>query len=219
MKLSTKGRRYDTLFFGNHDGSWTSNDGFVLGRRGMQWEMIPSMSLQNDRMNFSVEGTTEYSAGFRRALREIVQQYPEVREFVFKFDGPWKTLDEVLSSEPVFFHGTSSSVLERILAEGLRPRSETGSAAAYGRSSSAREGSAGAVYLTNQRQMASYAARDAANALGGKPVILEITGIDMGKALPDEDSGAATAQQSLDTMGSMAYAGRITPSMIKGYHV
>jgi hypothetical protein len=64
--------------------------------------------------------------------------------------------------------------------------------------------------------MANFAAAHAARVHGGEPVVLEVLDVDMSKALPDEDSGAKTAEESLAKLGSIAYRGVIPPSAIRG---
>ena len=71
------------------------------------------------------------------------------------------------------------------------------------------------VYLTTQLGTAKSAASQAANAHGGDPVILEITGLDQSYALPDEDSRAKTAEESLARLGSIAYSITIPTSKIR----
>jgi GNAT superfamily N-acetyltransferase len=207
-------------FVGQPDGSWEYVEGYPLGLRG-GWQASIGLSSRNGWMNLSVEGATEYSEGFKNALREIVTEYPEVEGYVVSFDGPDVPVSELLAMESrdfrdiVFLHGTSSAVVPRIMAEGLRPRGETGVDPAYGRASSAKPGLLDRVYLTTQLGTAKSAARQAANTHGGEPVILEITGLDQSYALPDEDSRAKTAEESLARLGSIAYSRAIPTSKVR----
>jgi hypothetical protein len=206
-------------FIGSADG-WEYVEGYPLGLRG-GWQASIGLSSRNGWMNLSVEGATEYSEGFKNALREIVTEYPEVEGYVVSFDGPDVPVSELLAMESrdfrdiVFLHGTSSAVVPRIMAEGLRPRGETGVDPAYGRASSAKPGLLDRVYLTTQLGTAKSAARQAANTHGGEPVILEITGLDQSYALPDEDSRAKTAEESLARLGSIAYSRAIPTSKVR----
>lgn len=207
-------------FVGRSDGSWEYTKEYPLGLRG-GWSASIGLSSKNNWMNLSVEGATEYDENFRNALREIVAEYPEVAQYFVSFDGPDIPVSELLAMESkdfrdiVFLHGTSSAVLPRIMAEGLRPRGETGVDPAYGRASSAKPGLLDRVYLTTQLGMAKSAASQAANAHGGEPVILEITGLDPSYVLPDEDSRAKTAEESLAKLGSIAYSRTIPTSKIR----
>ena len=206
-------------FIGSADG-WEYTEGYPLGLRG-GWAASIGLSSSNNWMNLSVEGATEYDENFRNALKEIVAEYPEVEGYVVSFDGPDVPVSELLTMESkdfrdiVFLHGTSSAVLPRIMAEGLRPRGETGVDPAYGYASSAKPGLPDRVYLTTQPAMANFAARSAARVHGGEPVVLEITGLDPSYALPDEDSRAKTAEESLARLGSIAYSRTIPTSKIR----
>lgn len=206
-------------FLGSADG-WEYTEGYPLGLRG-GWAASIGLSSQNNWMNLSVEGATEYDANFRRDLKEIVAAYPEVAQYVVSFDGPFIPVSSLLETEPegfsdiVFLHGTSSVVVPSIMAEGLRPRSETGVEPAYGHASSARPSVPDRIYLTTQLTMAKAAARNAASVHGGDPVILEVTGLNQAYALPDEDSGTQTAEESLAKLGSIAYSRTIPPSKIR----
>ena len=206
-------------FIGSADG-WEYTEGYPLGLRG-GWAASIGLSSSNNWMNLSVEGATEYDENFRNALREIVAEYPEVAQYVVSFDGPDVPVSELLTMESkdfrdiIFLHGTSSAVVPRIMAEGLRPRGETGVDPAYGYASSAKPALPDRVYLTTQPAMANFAARSAARVHGGEPVVLEITGLDQSYALPDEDSRAKTAEESLARLGSIAYSRTIPTSKIR----
>jgi len=224
--LPRKGRWY-AHFYGMKDGTWEMNPEVLMGadRREWDWEMIASLAARNDWKNFAVEGATESNPGFLRALHEIVKKYPEVADFWITFDGPYKTVrdilglavqDEVQWKHIKFLHGTTSAILDRILHEGIRPRGQTNVSPTFGAGVGAHLGAEEAVYLTTQQGMASFAAMDAANAHGGSPMILDVVGIDGRAAGPDEDSGAQTAADSLAKIGSIAYYGVVHPQMIKG---
>lgn len=216
---------YMTAFYGRDDGTWEprGRGNWILGfrRHGFDWEMIPSMVLKNEHRNFSVEGARETHQGFQKAMREIVNEYPEVLDFVLQFDGPYKPVRDVLVGEVSdmsrvrFLHGTSMAAWQKVQSEGLRPRSVTHAVAAYGQASSAKEGRPDAVYLTTQETMARFAARDAARAHKSTPVVLEVVGIDPKLAAPDEDSGEDTAEASLARLGSIAYLGSVEPENIR----
>jgi hypothetical protein len=228
-ELARKGNKYRTSFYGHDDGSWEAVNGFILGFRkaGYDWEMIPSMSSKNDWRTYSVEGATEQHAGFRRALKEIVRQYPEVVDFLIQFDGPYKEVrDLVGGGEPdpeirweavTFYHGTSAKAWESIQREGLRPRSSTNVNPAYGVGSTAGEGRKDAIYLTTQISMAHFAAIDAAKTQQSSGVILQIKGLDGRGMAADEDSGETDPAKSLGRLGSVAYVGNIPASKISLY--
>jgi len=114
--LARKGHRYDTYFYGDDSGDW-SVSGAVLGfRREWDWEMAPSLSSKNDWRNFSVDGATENNIGFRKALKAIVADYPEVANFWLSFDGPYKPVREVLGlsdswDDLVFLHWNLDGLL------------------------------------------------------------------------------------------------------------
>jgi hypothetical protein len=81
--------------------------------------------------------------------------------------------------------------------------------------SSAKPGRPDATYITTQLDMAKFAARDAATAHGGAPIILEFTGLDPSLAEADEDSAEVNARASLDRLGSVAYLGCVAPDLLR----
>lgn len=212
LELLKKGTRLVGSF--SDDGSgWRYSDKYP-SLRGHRW--VASLGLVRGAM--SVEGATEYDPGFRASLSEMVAQYPELERLSLSFDGPLiPVLDFLGSRAPAiedvsWLHGTSSAALEQIKTSGLRPRHETGAAAAF--VGSAKESRPQYVYLTTQRGMARAAARAAARVSGGRPVVLRIAPLSVARMQPDEDSGAATAEESLQRIGSVAYEGSIPPRMI-----
>lgn len=206
-------------FLGDDHGRWEYSDGYPLGVRG-GWQASIGLSSHNDWNNLSVNGATEFHEGFIRALREIVNQYPEVARYHIQFDGAWSLVSDVILNDIqdptslTFLHGTSTALLPTIMRDGIRPRSDTGVSPSYGHGSSAPEGKAFLVYLTTQSTMAQAAARAAARIHGGEPIVLKVRGIDWRHARPDEDSGAENAKESLSKLGSIGYEGRIPPSLI-----
>ena len=213
------GRWYPS-FYGTRHGTWEMHSEPILGfrKRGLDWELAASLSSRNGWRNYSVEGATEQSPGLREALREITERYSEVLDFDIAFDGPWKTVREVLasSSEPVFYHGTCLSAWERIRRQGLRPRRQSGARPAYGAHViQALPSDPGAVYLTTQLGMARWAARDAARTNHSAPVLLQVTVPDESLLLPDEDSRSTSWKQSLHTLGSVRYPGTIPASAVR----
>lgn len=225
MQVARKSNgRVRGTFYGNDRGDWKYSETHPWGIRsqGWDWEALIGLDSENDFRNLSVDGATENHRGFRKALNEMVRQYPEILEWKIKFDGPLLPVSKLVSSGGLrelgwarmkFFHGTSSHVLDKILREGLRPRSETNVEPAYGVASGTASGRKEAVYLTTQMNMARMAARDAARRKG-EPVVLEITGIQPQLVAPDEDSGEDTARGSLERLGSIAYLGTIPPRNI-----
>jgi hypothetical protein len=219
--LPRKGKKYHGSFHGDDAGSWELG-GYLRG--GWAWDAALSLARENDWRNLMVDGATEHHAGFHKALREMVREYPELHEFVIKFDGPWIPVSQLLG-EPhtpsvnwehlTFYHGTSSTAASRILVEGLRPRSHTNVVPAYGVGSGAGVGRAEAVYLTTQLSMAKFAALDAAKAHHGTAVVLEVRGIDGSKVAADEDSRETDPTKSLARIGSIAYLGDIPASKVQ----
>ena len=218
--------RYTGMFVGNDQGEWDYWPKILLGRRqyGWTWEAVLGMSIQNEGRNLSVEGATEQHRGFRRAFPQIAAAYPELLGFVIDFDGPKMPVPVVLAKMsgqvqgvdwPLveFYHGTAGAVAPAILQDGLRPRGA--GRAVYGAAVSAAEGRHDAVYLTTQLGTAHFAAREAANTLGGVPTILIIRGLPGKNMAPDMDSQEATAEASLGRLGSVAYVGIIPPSHIR----
>lgn len=225
-ELPRKGPKYYGSFKGDDEGRWEL--GGYLKSHPWTWDAAMSLSNENDRKNLMVDGATEHHAGFLKAFHEIVRQYPELRDFVLKFDGPWIPVSKVLSMHPhevhappwarmTFYHGTSSTAADRILVEGLKPRSQTNVAPAYGANVSTGAGRAEAIYLTTQLGMAKFAALDASRAHRGEPVILEVVGIDPHFVAADEDSRADDAAGSFQRIGSIAYLAPIPASKIRPY--
>jgi hypothetical protein len=225
-ELARKGKKYHTSFYGTDDGKWEAVTGYILGAIGgrYDWEMLASMSSQNEWGNYVVEGATEHNPGFRRALKEIVREYPEVLGFTIQLDGPWKSVRDLVGAPEEaafnwkhlqFYHGTCLSAWESIEHEGLKPRAATNVAPAYGAGTSAKEGRKDAVYLTTQIQMAHFAARDAAKTRGSEPVVLVIRGLSGEHMEADVDSGETDPVKSLARIGSVAYTAEIPPSRIE----
>lgn len=216
--LAEKNGRPKGTFLGDDDGTWEYTAGYPLGH-GRDWYASIGLSSANGWKNLSVEGATEWNNGFRSALKEIVEEYPQVLDFTASFDGPSVKVSDLVASEPdlgnlVLLHGTSTAVLTSILKEGLRPRGDTGAPPAYGaRQKPSREH---LVYLTSQPQMARFAALAAAKVHGGEPVILEVSDIDWSKAEPDEDSREDTAEASLARLGSIGYRGTLRNVRVRG---
>jgi hypothetical protein len=211
-ELLKKGTRLTGSF--SDDGSgWRYSDEYP-SIRGQRW--VASLGLSRDEL--SVEGATEYDPSFRSSLFEMVAQYPELSGLEARFDGPRIPIATLLVSEvpaikdTSWLHGTSSVALRSIAASGLRPRGETGAAAAF-------VGAAGPsrpehVYLTTQRNMAHMAARAAARSDGGVPVVLRVAPLSVSRMDPDEDSGTDTAEESFWRIGSVAYRGSIPSSKV-----
>jgi hypothetical protein len=218
-EIPRKGKKYDGSFHGDDNRWWLG--GYL---EHSDWDAAMSLSSKNDWKNLSVEGATEHHAGFRHALNKMVEEYPELLDFIVSFDGPYMPVSKLVHvpvehqpnwSALTFYHGTSSWAAERILKEGLRPRSATNVNPAYGVSSSASSGRADAIYLTTQLQMAHFAAIDAAKTQKASPVVLEVRGIDERYVAADEDSKTTDAAQSLAKLGSIAYLAPITSSKIR----
>jgi len=225
LLVARKGRWYPN-FYGSRHGSYEEREEPLLGfrRHGFDWEMAASLSSTNAWKNWSVEGATEQSPWFISALREIVWDYPEAAAFFIRFDGPWRTVAEVLEratdSVPRFLHGTSTVAWERIQRQGLAPRAQSGAQPAYGAHlSRAAKSDERCVYLTTQLGAASWAANDAARVHGGEPIILEVdaSGIDEARLAGDEDSESESWRESMHRMGCVKHLGRIDPKHIRVY--
>ena len=219
-EFARRGKRVVGEIVGWPDGNWHYDehvDFGVLAAGG--WTINFGQHLEPIG---SVEGATEFHRGLRTALHEIVAAYPELIGFMLSFDGPLRAVRDLLVEpvpalrEIVLMHGTSSALLPLIERDGLRPRGDTGSAAAFGRASSAAKGRSDAVYLTTQEGMARHAAHDAVNQFGGEPVMVRVAGLDVRRMAPDEDSRRTTAEESLAVLGSVAYVGTIPPSKFVG---
>jgi hypothetical protein len=219
-------------FYGFDGGSWFETDEYILGRSyGSQklydWAMHTGLAIARKGNIYHVTHATESHPGFRRALGEIVDKYPELEDYLIEFDGPRFPIIDLLQkpvindwSQIEFLHGTATSLWPQIQQQGLLPRSITGQSATYGQlSSRALPGNPNAIYLTTQLSMANFAAIDAAKLNGGKPLVLKISGISSEHVIPDVDSRAETAEQSLHQMGAIGYLAPITPAMISTPHL
>lgn len=205
--------------------TWHYTKGYELGVLGAGgWSASLALASRNDWKNLSVDGATEDSEHFMKSLREIVKAYPDVLNYLIQFDGPWKTVKELLKkkvevfdwSKVEFYHGTSDVAAKQILKDGLRSRGSIGASAAYGATlDKNKAGNPNLIYLTTQLSMATFAASDAARASRGKPVVLKIKGIDGRYAVPDEDSREQDARKSLEKIGSIGYRRGISPRYIK----
>jgi hypothetical protein len=219
-------------FYGFDGGGWFETDEYILGRSyGRQklydWSMHTGLATAHKGNIYHVTHATESHPGFRRAIEEITDKYPELEDYLIEFDGPRFPLIDLLQkplmndwSQIEFLHGTSTALWPQIQQQGLLPRATTGQAATYGSAiSSAKPGNPNAVYLTTQLTTANFAAIDAAKFHGGKPLILKISGISPEYVIPDIDSRAETAEQSLHQLGSIGYLAPITPAMISTPHL
>lgn len=132
-------------------------------------------------------------------------------------DEPYRDPEKRL---PRLYHGTSTALLNRILAQGLRPRRQSGMRAAYGVQT------AGAsledrVYLTTFDAMgpALFASSAAARKHGGERVVLQVDPRKLRRELlvPDEDSQAADWVGSIKRIGAVAYRGAVPPEALSVY--
>lgn len=225
-QLNRKGERPTGAFYGDDDGTWTYSPTMDI-RWSQNWDWAASVwgsARPEKRTNVSVDNATEHHRGFRKALKEIVREYPELLDFDIAFDGAAKPLGPFVGvaaparvnwSSIVFYHGTSTEIWERYISKkGLVPRGESGSAPAAGHGSSANPSKPDRVYLTTQVGLAHFAALDAAKVHGGQPMVLVIKGVNGDLMVADEDSGKSTAEGSLAVMGAVAYMGTIPPSKI-----
>lgn len=120
------------------------------------------------------------------------------------------------------YHGTSTNLwYDGIKQKGLLPRRLSGSGGSYGNQGDALS-QVDLIYLSAQPDIATrHAAQQAAEKHGGKPLIIRIKSDRLYPELfrPDEDSRAKTAQQSVFNMGTMAYQGRIPPTLIEPFQI
>lgn len=219
--LLRKNGRLRGVFHGQADGTWHYDNDYTT--REDDW--YGALGLINGTL--AVEGATEHHSGFRKALPEMVAQYPELLDLLVSFDGPSKSLKDLLGdqtagiAETVFLHGTSTVAWEKIKHEGLRPRSESLSCPTFGaRGQTAPEGDCTRIYLTTQEGVAHFAARDAAALHGGQPLVLQVgPGLNPSYCGADEDSGKVDAESSLAAMGNITYRRSIPPNLIKPLEV
>ncbi len=168
-----------------------------------------------------VTNATQHHTNFLAALREIVQQYPELPDAI-EFDGPVESVATLLAmpkqriQDVVFLHGTTDAFLDDILVNGLRPRSETNVCPTYGARYDAPAGRCDWIYLTTQHNTAAMAARDAVRQHGGAGIILAVgPGLRESYAEIDEDADAFTVEESLATLGNIAYRRTISPQLLR----
>ena len=206
--------------YGTHWGKWELlPEYFSVGQLQLMGYDWAAYWLGNQ---FSVERATEYNSGFIQAVQEIVECYPEWANLKVSFDGPPKELWEVAHFDPpplmytTWLHGTSEAAWKDIQRFGLLSRECARSKAAYGAVYQCGAGDPRRIYLTTQRNMAGFAARDAGRATRSRPVILEVVGgLDPAYMVPDEDSGQSTAELSLWTLGSIGYMVPIPPKQMR----
>lgn len=219
--LSGEPRPHFTIV-GTPDGTWEIVAGYPLGAlRNGGWTCSAALAAKNNWKNLSVEGATEYNQALLKALREAVQQYPELAEYIVVFDGPYIPFRDVVAQrsskslgQMEWLHGTSDQYLDSIVAVGLQPREVCKVSPGYGTGFSCPAGRPDAVYLTTQRSTAIFAALQVAKATKGNPIILHIVGLRDNLFIPDEDSKETTAVKSLERLGSVAYRGTIPPGCI-----
>jgi hypothetical protein len=217
-KLARKGDRFRGTFYGI-GSKWYYDEEYPTFGSGGSPDWVGRLGLS--RGELSVDGATEFNPDFRRALRQIVVEFPEVRELRVRFDGPPMPVDDLVQErtdaslgQMEWLHGTSDALLPSIEKAGLRPRRDTRTAPSFG--GEARPSFDHLVYLTTQRNMARLAARDAAARHGGSPVVLRVAPpLSEHLMEPDEDSGASSALESLRRIGSIAYAGRVPAEQVE----
>lgn len=113
----------------------------------------------------------------------------------------------------ILYHGTSSTFLEKILKEGLKPRELTGNSC-YDKG----ESNPKLVYLGPSSTANALIGRSL-QKYGGYMVIFKLL-VDADKLVPDEDSKEEKWEYSLATYesASCAHKGIIPPERILGYH-
>lgn len=221
--LPTKKGRPHFSILGKNNGSWKLISGYDIGwSRAYDWHVAAALSSKNKWKTLMVDNATESHTGFLKAFNEAVAEYPDLKNYIISFDGPFMPVSNLVGSavetdwsKITFYHGTSDAVWQLAKKEGLRPRSATKASAAYGSAYSAQEGSKDAVYLTTQLNTALFAARDAARNTKSLPRVLIVKGIDGSKLIPDIDSGEKTALASMQKIGAVGYLGTISHRLIK----
>jgi len=123
-----------------------------------------------------------------------------------------KYIIEARSDLQIFYHGTSSKFLKKILKHGLLPETKEGvwkeeDPTATPQSPSRK--SYGGVYWSNQVNTSLQYADDTARKFGGNPLIVMAL-LQVKTALPDEDDFHSIVTRSLDTVWGKNY--RITNS-------
>jgi hypothetical protein len=219
--LPMRGGRPSFQIRGMNDGKWELGSPDIRALSRWDWMANAALSSQNDWRTLMVDGATEHHVGFKKALKAAVKEYPDLAAYIVAFDGPFKSLADILGVEIerdwekiTFYHGTATANWPSIQKHGLKPRGE--STPVYGAATGAAPGRADVVYLTTQSNMAAFAARDAARATRSEPLILRIQGLVGGRRmLPDEDSQTYDPWLSMERMGSVAYKGTIPPRLIK----
>jgi hypothetical protein len=201
--------------------------------------LIRPPTAHNPTGYLDFDNISRHNPQLKTILADLIKQHPEIANYQLKFDGPgFSTAREYLQkiSHPQFnhmpdkwYHGTSEwAWVESISQNGLKPRSQTQAAAAYGANiSSAPPGDPELVYLMdNDGNAVRFAARNAngnaiKNGHKSRPIILEIDGRGINPAylVADIDSRTQDWQKSLWSMGSVGYRRNIPPNFIKLYMV
>ncbi|MCY9861490.1 hypothetical protein OTK49_03035 [Vibrio coralliirubri] len=157
-------------------------------------------------------------------ISTLARSYPEWGHAELRFDNnPRITLAEMNSklveqaggvTSFKLYHGTSSEFLPSIASEGLKCRNSSGVKAHY-YNGSTEESLSDRSYFASEFGLgaANAAARSAAAAYGGFPVILEfdVEPKLLSKLAPDEDSKKLSFEESLSTIGTCAFIGNLNP--------
>ena len=202
------------------------------GNKGSIVVMGRKPSEHNQKKYIDIEGVARHSPQLKKMLAKLLEQFPELVDYPVKFDGPSnETLKQVVDrvSQKEFdgvpgtwFHGTSTWHWKQMGNQGIRPRGLTGVDPSY--QMGAAPSNPQYVYLMdNDGNAVRFAAREAnskAIAAGhrdSRPIVLKIDGrrLHRGDFRPDEDSNENRWEQSLWTMGAVAYEGEIPTESVQ----
>ena len=176
------------------------------------------------------------STKFHRIIKALKSKYQDIEDWevqVRRFEpankfsrtvGYWLSRPEIRLANKMpkyLYHGTSTNLwYEGIKQKGLVPRNITGSSGSFGAQNISALSYDNLVYLSTDPDASTRsAAKQASENHGGKQLIIRIDtkGLDPNKLQPDEDSGATTAQASIDVMSTLAYEGKIPSNNLEPF--
>lgn len=205
------------------------------------------LSTNRTKTRVNVEHGTLVDPRVHVALRYLVDQAPELADADLSIDNtpPGVNVGDVLDAGwrdvtrrlPLLYHGTSTALLPRIEAFGLRPREQTRVDPTYSGAGQDKPSQPGLVYFGTLDALGGplFASAAAARKHGGQRVILIVdpSGLDRSKLEPDEDAAQGVSAyvrhgaepmaswpkwaQSLARMGTVAYRGKIDPKYVSVY--
>lgn len=173
--------------------------------------MIDGMSETHPQINSLLEMMTEVNPVFRKAIVKL-DNNPKinVEDFLVKNK-------EIKDLPDFLYHGTSLEAYNNIIHEGLLPRDLSKSEATY-KSLHSGESIPNQVYLCTEGNIGSakFASEQASRNSSTERVIIKIdtSKLDRKLFVADEDSGKQNWKDSLNSLGSVAYAGSIPAEAI-----